>query len=276
MRLVLDIGGTKIAAAHVADGLLQDRRQLPMPATEAEFMQAIASLAAGRPPIGSAAVAVTGYTDGTLVRGINWKTIGFWDGFPLVPRLVDLLGCPVTVLNDAQAAAWAEYEARRHEVKDLLFITLSTEVGGGLVLDGRLREGRQGLAHVGHMAFDVMPLDATDRAPIVCGCGRTGCLEAVASRTALARQARTAFGKELNSEALFNMADQGTALAEAIVSNAAKAVASAIGSCHSQLDLQCVVLGGSVGLGHAGPGSASPRAVACYLPGAGGSSTTGR
>jgi N-acylmannosamine kinase len=158
MRLVLDIGGTKIAAAHVADGLLQDRRQLPMPATEAEFMQAIASLAAGRPPIGSAAVAVTGYTDGTLVRGINWKTIGFWDGFPLVPRLVDLLGCPVTVLNDAQAAAWAEYEARRHEVKDLLFITLSTGVGGGLVLDGRLREGRQGLAgHVGHMAFDVMP-----------------------------------------------------------------------------------------------------------------------
>ncbi len=64
----------------------------------------------------------------------------------------------------------------------------------------------------------------------------------------MARQARTAFGKELNSEALFNMADQGTALAETIVSNAAKAVASAIGSCHSQLDLQCVVLGGGVGL----------------------------
>lgn len=173
MKLVLDIGGSKIAAAHVASGVLQDRRQLPMPQTEAAFMRTIARLAAHRPRPSSAAVASTGYTDGTLMRGINWARIGFENGYPLMAKLVDLLGCPVAVMNDAHAAAWAEYGMRRQQVKDLLFITLSTGVGGGLVLDGRLRTGRHGLAgHVGHMALDRPPLDATTISPIVCACGR--------------------------------------------------------------------------------------------------------
>lgn len=245
MMFALDIGGTKIAAANVAAGVCLDRRQLPMPATASEFVAAIASLASGRPRPSHAAVAVTGYTDGAVVRGVNRNTISYWDGYPLVEHLGELLECPVTAINDAQAAAWGEYVLRREHCRDLLFITLSTGVGGGLVLDGKLRTGRLGLGgHLGHMAVDIAPVDARVR----CGCGRVGCLETVASGTALARQASAAFGRSVASAELFALAAQGFTEAEAILQRAARAVASAIASSHMQLDLQQVVLGGSVGL----------------------------
>ncbi|SEA01775.1 ROK family protein [Acidovorax soli] len=245
MTLAIDIGGTKIAAATVIDGVCHDRRQLPMPASEPEFLATLAALAQGRPAPALAAVAVTGYTDGERVRGVNRNTIAFWNDYPLVPRLRALLRCPVLALNDAQAAAWGEYGLRQAECSNLLYLTLSTGVGGGLVLDGELRRGAQGLAgHLGHMAVDVAPTDG----PMVCGCGRRGCLETVASGTALARQATGRFGRVLGSAELFDRVAQGVPEAQDILWRAARAVASAVASAHAQLDLQQVVLGGSVGL----------------------------
>ncbi|HNW00454.1 MAG TPA: N-acetylmannosamine kinase [Burkholderiaceae bacterium] len=245
MILAIDIGGTKIAAANVINGECQDRRQLPMPATEAAFLQAIQELASDRPQPTGVAIAVTGYVDGCAVRAVNPQTIPFWDAYPLIPRLTQLLGCSVVAINDAQAAAWGEYCLRHQQCQDLLFITLSTGVGGGLVLGGSLREGTHGLAgHVGHAAVDVAPIDA----PYACGCGRMGCLEAVASGTALARQAGHHFGHSLSSTELFDMARLGDHDALQLVQRAARAVASAIASSHAQLDLELVVLGGSVGL----------------------------
>lgn len=245
MILAIDIGGTKIAAAHVVNGACIDRRQLPTPDTEAEFLQTIARLATGRPLPSGIAVAVTGYVNGDRVQSFNHKTISFWDGFPLIPRLAQLLGAPVVAINDAQAAAWGEYCLRKASCQDLLFMTLSTGVGGGLVLGGTLREGSHGLAgHIGHLAIDVPPIDA----PSMCGCGRLGCLEAIASGTALARQASHRFGRSMNSSELLDSARGGDAVALDIVQRASHAVASAIASAHAQLDLQVVVLGGSVGL----------------------------
>jgi len=245
MILAIDIGGTKIAAANVVKGVCQDRRQLAMPTTEQEFLKAILQLARDRPQPTGVAVAVTGYVDGDVVRAFNQQTIPFWDGYPLIPRLTHMLGCSVGAINDAQAAAWGEYLLRQQCCQDLLYITLSTGVGGGLVLNGTLREGGHGLAgHIGHTAVDVAPIDA----PVVCGCGRMGCLEAVASGTAMARQARHHFGHPLSSTELFDMARHGDHDALELVQRAARAVASAIASSHAQLDLQLVVLGGSVGL----------------------------
>lgn len=245
MILALDIGGTKIAAANVVNGACTGRRQMAMPETESEFLRTISLLAEDRPHPTGVAVAVTGYINGDKVHSFNQKTISFWDGFPLIPRLVQLLGAPVVAINDAQAAAWGEYCVRKSACKDLLFITLSTGVGGGLVLGGSLREGSNGLAgHIGHAAIDISPIDA----PSICGCGRFGCLEAIASGTALARQASQQFGHSLNSSELLDRARGGDVIAIEIVQRSAKAVASAIASAHAQLDLQLVVLGGSVGL----------------------------
>ncbi len=78
---------------------------------------------------------------------------------------------PTIAINDAQAAAWAEYQALDGDITDMVFITVSTGVGGGVVSGGKLRTGPGGLAgHIGHTLAD-------PHGP-VCGCGRTGCVEA--------------------------------------------------------------------------------------------------
>ncbi|MCA1855234.1 ROK family protein [Massilia oculi] len=249
MLLAIDIGGTKVASARVENGTVVERRQLPMAYDEAGFAGVIAALSAGWPAPARVAVCTTGYIDGGRVRSVNRDIIRFWDGFALADQLRARFDCPLTLINDGQAAAWGEYTARRTPLApappaNLLFITLSTGVGGGLVLDDRLRAGPHGLAgHVGHAGVRLAALDGAT----VCGCGRSGCLEMIASGTALARQARAAFGKPVTSAELFARATTDY-LADAILSHAAQAVAEAIGGLHMIVDLQEVVIGGSVGL----------------------------
>lgn len=247
MLLAIDIGGTKVASARVENGSVVERRQHPMAADEAGFARLIDTLAAGWPAPARVSVCTTGYVDGGRVRSVNLDIIKFWDGFALADLLQARFDCPVTLINDGQAAAWGEYLVRRTaglHPANLLFITLSTGVGGGLVLDHRLRVGPHGLAaHVGHAGVRLAPLDGAT----LCGCGRQGCLEMIASGTSLARQATALFGKPMNSAALFALAATDDR-AEAIIVHAARAVAEAIGSLHMIVDLQEVVIGGSVGL----------------------------
>ena len=93
---------------------------------------------------------------------------------------------PVVVENDANAAAWGEFQfGAGHDVDDLLLVTVGTGVGGGVVLDGALYRGAFGVgAEIGHMR--VVP-DG-----ILCGCGNRGCFEKYASGSALVREARAA------------------------------------------------------------------------------------
>lgn len=249
MLLAIDIGGTKLAAALVENTVIMARRQVPMATDAAGFAAAIDTLVAGWPAPERISVATTGYIDGGKVYPVNRAIISFWNGFPLEQLLRTRFRCPVVLFNDAQAAAWGEYCARRDmgeagHPANLLFITLSTGVGGGLVLDHRLRAGPHGLAgHVGHAPARLPPADGAS----LCGCGRLGCLEMLASGTALARQASAVFQSPLDSAALFTLA-ASEPRAAAILDNAALAVAEAIAGLHMSIDLDAVVLGGSVGL----------------------------
>ena len=249
MLLAIDIGGTKLAAALVDNTVIMARRQVPMATDAAGFAAAIDTLVAGWPAPERISVATTGYIDGGKVYPVNRAIISFWNGFPLEQLLRTRFRCPVVLFNDAQAAAWGEYCARRDmgeagHPANLLFITLSTGVGGGLVLDHRLRAGPHGLAgHVGHAPARLPPADGAS----LCGCGRLGCLEMLASGTALARQASAVFQSPLDSAALFALA-ASEPRAAAILDNAALAVAEAIAGLHMSIDLDAVVLGGSVGL----------------------------
>jgi N-acylmannosamine kinase len=184
--LVLDVGGTKVAVARWVGGRLQDRRQWPMPPTPEAWSQTLALMATTYPGVSRVAAAVTGLTDGQVWSAVNQQLISFGDGYALADALTQVWQCPSILLNDAQAAAWGEFVASDRQPGNLLFITLSTGVGGGLVLDGQLRSGVRGLAgHIGHVGSGLAPLDGDTR----CGCGRLNCLEALASGTALARQA---------------------------------------------------------------------------------------
>ncbi len=243
--IVLDIGGTKIAIARWYNGELQDRMQIPMPASEPEWKKAMQSLARQYPEKDRLGVAVTGSTDGRTIKAINRNVISFWNDYPLAEFLEGEWRCPVSLLNDAQAAAWGEFVENAKQHRNLMFVTLSTGVGGGLVLDGELRVGHLGLAgHVGHVSSAIKPLDG-DR---TCGCGRLNCLETVASGTALARQATSLAGHAVDAVSVFAGFRAKEDLAVKIVTNSALAVAQLIADTHATLGIEHVCIGGSVGL----------------------------
>ena len=107
-----------------------------------------------------------------------------WRDVPVADHLRQALGCPAFVGNDANLAALAEQRRGAGQGwADVTYVTVSTGIGGGVISDGRLVLGRHGLAgEVGHITLD-------PQGPL-CNCGNHGCLEALASGTAIARRAR--------------------------------------------------------------------------------------
>ena len=107
-----------------------------------------------------------------------------WEGFPLRDRLVQRFGAPAVIANDANAAAFGEFHSGAGlGCESMLYITISTGVGGGLIFNGKLWEGRDGMAgEIGHMSID-------PNGP-VCTCGKKGCVESIASGSAIACRAQ--------------------------------------------------------------------------------------
>lgn len=108
-----------------------------------------------------------------------------WKEFPLREKMADHFTVPIHVDNDANVAALGEYQYGYHgRFQDMLYITVGTGVGGGIIIGGRIYYGASGGAgEFGHMI--IMP----EGGPL-CGCGSRGCLETLASGTAIARNAR--------------------------------------------------------------------------------------
>jgi glucokinase len=235
--LAVDIGGTKMAAALVtADGRILDRRQRPTNGTGTGG-QLFAELAAMIDDLAfrSAAVVACGVgcggpmtTDGEQVSPVN---IPAWRGFPLRSELASLTGLPVFVDNDAKALALGEgWKGAAVGVPDFIAMVVSTGVGGGIVLDGRLLDGAQGNAgHIGHV---VVEPDGRE-----CACGGRGCLEAEASGTAIA----AVTGRPAEH-----------APAEVVV-RTGRLVGLAVASVANLLDLRLAVVAGSVALGFGDP-----------------------
>ena len=233
--LALDIGGTKVAAGIVdAEGALRARAARPTPpggdadAVLSALLDAAAEVRTG----GEVACGVG--CGGPMTRGgeaVSPLNIPGWRGFPLRRRLADAVGLPVHVDNDAKALALAEgWRGAARGVDAFVAMVVSTGVGGGIVLDGRLLEGAAGNAgHIGHVIVE--PDGRT------CACGAVGCLEAEASGSAIA--ART-----------------GRPAAEAPRSERARAgqmVGRAVATVANLLDLRLAVVAGSVALGYGEP-----------------------
>lgn len=242
--LAVDIGGTKLAAALIdAEFSLLERHECPTPASQTP--QALtASLEALLSPLAKrtqrVAVASTGIIHQGVLTAINPANLGGLAHFPLQETMSRITGLPCLALNDAQAAAWAEYQALSENVAEMAFITVSTGVGGGLVSQGHLLTGAGGLAgHFGHTLAD-------PHGPR-CGCGRIGCVEAIASGRGIATAAQgELYG--LDAKAIFAKALAGDAQAQKLVRRSAQALARLIADVKAATDCQCVVIGGSVGL----------------------------
>ncbi len=188
----MDLGGTKILAAVVdADGRMLAEAKF---GTEAEGgpdhvikqMARTARKAAKLAGIDwgaiiSAGVGAPGPMDpktGVVYRPPN---LPGWEKIALGPRLAEALGVPVHLENDVNLGTLGEHAlGAGQDTRDMVGIFVGTGVGGGLILDGKLRSGfRHAAGEVGHM---IVAADGP-----VCGCGKRGCLESVASRTAIER-----------------------------------------------------------------------------------------
>lgn len=242
--LAIDIGGTKIALAIVSDGRVSQRRQVVTPRSGrgTDIIEAIASQAALLPVTTAAGVATTGIVDRGLLTALNPATLPIEDRFPLVAALAERLSRPILAVNDAQAAAWAEYRLGAGQgAERMAFITVSTGIGAGIVLDGRLQSGNRGLAgHVGHMV--------SDPAGPLCGCGRRGCIERLASGSAIALLASEMLGRSVAAPDVFAAAASGDAACTQLLEGAATALAGTFCDLVAGLDLDCIVMGGGVGL----------------------------
>ena len=245
VALAVDIGGTKLAVARVtSDGEVLDRASAPTTGRDGEALWTALAAVVGAVRRGDEAVCGVGCggpmePGGTAVSPLN---IVQWRDFPLRGRLSALLGpgVPVAVDNDAKALALGEgWRGAARGVSDFVAMVVSTGVGGGIVLDGRLLDGAAGNAgHIGHVIVEPGP-DGR-----LCGCGAHGCLEAEASGTAI-------------------RAITGGPPAEAppeLRERTGRLVGRAVASVANLLDLRLAVVAGSVALGFGEPFFAAAQA----------------
>jgi N-acetylmannosamine-6-phosphate 2-epimerase / N-acetylmannosamine kinase len=235
--LAVDLGGTKTLIALVSGGAIVASERVATPKEQGPeaWLDAIADEAADwRERFAAAAVAVTGLVKDGRWWSLNPAVLPIPPGFPLVDELSRRLGVPVTAMNDAQAAAWGEFRHGAGHGCDTVFLTVSTGIGGGIVLGGRLLTGRGGLGgHVGQMLVGVS--------------GETARFEDVASGGALRREALAA-GHDVDSEAIFLAAAAGEPWAERLIEASADRLALGLRSLQMLVDPDCFVIGGGVGL----------------------------
>lgn len=235
----VDLGGTKIAAARIEDGRIVHRHQADtdgkagLDAQIAAMADLLAQL--GYAPGDRLGVVVAGRVDAEgRWQAVNAATLPGIGGVPLLDRLRDRFGGDITVGNDAAAAALAEARlGAGKSVEHFAYLTVSTGVGGGVVLGDRLLASRNGLA--GHVGFVSSPL-GDDR----CGSGRRGTVESTASGRAIAAAAGTG-----DARAAF-AAD--TDRARTAIDRSAAAVARLCADLTSIFGLDRVAIGGGVGL----------------------------
>jgi glucokinase len=252
--LALDVGGTKLAAAVVDDtGRILGRGRVPSPKgidPEALYEALLACAAAA---LRGADVA-PGDLDGIGVAAAGpmvWPSgevsplnMPAWRGFPLRKRLAEEFDAErVLIHNDAVGLTVGEHwRGAGSGTANLLGMTVSTGVGGGLILGGRLFHGASGNAgHVGHVVVE--------RDGPVCACGGRGCLEAIASGPNTVRHAlddgwRPRPGVVADGVALAAAAAAGDAVALRHVARAGTAVGTAVASCASLLDLEVAAIVG--------------------------------
>ncbi|MFC4463383.1 ROK family protein [Streptomyces xiangluensis] len=251
----LDIGGTKIAGALV-DGhgriLLRAQRATPAQENGDTIMRAVEAVLGELTgsPLWSRATALgigsAGPVDASTgtVSPVN---IPGWRDYPLVGRVSAATdGLPVELIGDGVAITAAEHwqgAARGHD--NALCMVVSTGVGGGLVLGGRLHPGPTGNAgHIGHISVD---LDGD-----LCPCGSRGCVERIASGPNIARRAieggwQPGPDGDTSAAAVAAAARAGDPVALASFERAAQALAAGIAATATLVEIDIAVIGGGVG-----------------------------
>lgn len=202
--------------------------------------------------IGMGSPGTVSRANGTVVGAynLNWKTVQ-----PIKEQIEEGIGIPFFLDNDANVAALGEqWVGAGHNEPNVVFITLGTGVGGGIVVDGQLVHGAiDSAGEIGHMTID--------KKGYACTCGKKGCLETVASATGVARLARDmseAFAGEsklkdsiddgdlVDAKAVFDAAKEGDTFANKVVDQVSEYLGLACGNIANLLNPSTIVIGGGV------------------------------
>jgi glucokinase len=266
--LAIDLGGTRIRAAHLSPDLVVASR-LAVDTNDEEgvdaVVQRICSLAgdvkatahhAGLPDPVGIGISSPGPLDpwqGVVVAPPN---LAGWHDVPLSERVEAAIGLPTFLERDTNVAIMAEWRhGAARGTTDAIYVTVSTGIGGGIVVDGRPLIGKDGTAgEVGHITVDI-------DGPI-CGDGSPGHAEAIGSGTALARDGRgllqsgaspqlaqvfrSSGAAELGADHVAQAADRGDAACQALLDRAWVAIGAMCASLVNVLNPEVIVLGGSI------------------------------
>jgi len=256
----IDLGGTKIlslcldATFKVVGRDLRETDAERGPEAVIESMVASALAAAGGRPLRAAGISTPGPSD--PARGIvtTPPNLPGWHDVPLAALISERLGVPAWIENDANAAALAEHRlGAGRGTQHMVLVTLGTGIGGGLIFDGKLYHGASGAAgELGHMRL-------VPDGPL-CGCGRHGCLEALASGRALGARAReivemqpdgilarlAAEAGEIDARLLEQAANAGDASAEAAIHYAGLQLGAGLTNIVDVFNPEMIVIGGGL------------------------------
>jgi len=259
----IDIGGTNILATVIDHELRivarckkKSRSKKGSDSTEDRIVKAVqeALTEAGVTKIKGIGAGAPGPLD--PVKGIIFDTPNLaWKRFPLAKMLSESFGVPAAVDNDVNLGTYGEwYFGKIRECRYVVGIFPGTGIGGGFIIDGKLYYGFSGSAcEIGHMTVEV-------NGPF-CGCGKRGCLEAVASRIAIAEQIAALAARydapfiydncgtdlnEIRSTIIAKAIESGEKKVEAVVRKAAYYVGIAVGNLVNILSPDAIVLGGGL------------------------------
>ncbi|MCS7276347.1 MAG: ROK family protein [Dehalococcoidia bacterium] len=261
----VDLGGTKVLSLVATDRgevLGEDLRptrasegpEVVLQQVEASLRAALARAGVAQGDLQGVGIASPGPLD--LERGVvvNPPNLPGWGEFPLRRLLEERLGLPVALENDATAAAIGEHVFGAGKgSRDMVFVTVGTGVGGGIICDGRPYRGKGGAAgELGHVVV------LADGPP--CGCGNRGCVEALASGTAIARRARELLaagkapglaqllseGEAPTAETVHRAALGGDGDCRQLLAEAGRYLGIGLASYANALDPELVVLAGGV------------------------------
>ena len=262
LTIGIDVGGTKVLGGVVDESgkvLTTARKDTPRQGGSA-LTQSIADVAKEllqQHSVASVGVSAAGFVSSDRKTMLATPNIADWNGVDLDHQLTALIGLPVVIENDANAAAWGEAKFGAGKNQDhMMMLTVGTGIGGGIVVNGALYRGAFGIAaEFGHMR--VVP-DGH-----ICGCGARGCFEQYASGNALLRHAREAINASpevarnllsrgdgtvagLTGQAITEAARDGDAVALAAFNTTGQWLGAGIASLAVLLDPACVVIGGGV------------------------------
>lgn len=254
----IDCGGTFIKAGLLnEDGEILEQASYPTNVNQgvdgvlATFEEIVTKYKANTQAVGIGFAAPLDAEAGIILEAVNFPKE--WHNFPLVDKLTSRVHLPVYLANDAKVAALGEYwKGAGANIGVLVVLTLGTGVGGGIIIQGKVWSGATGIAgELGHIHIG-------DNGPL-CGCGKNGCLETLASSTAVVRMAQELGNKlkkatklyseqNLTAAQVYQIAMAGDEAARSIFNQVGQALGKGIATMCHILGPQCVVLtGGGAG-----------------------------